>query len=203
MSIAIIGAGISGVTTAYFLSKYNFKVDLIESRRYPAMATSYANGGQLSASNSAAWNSWDNIITGIKGFIKKDSPVLLNPMPSLEKFIWLVSFMKNIRNKDHISYEICKMAVESVKLYQEIASVEKIDFDLLNNLVSKKHKMDFVYTGCQIFNKKIFMNQIKRKFSILNIWNKLIDEKKLYGHESKQKFYHLTDLNIFNKLKDL
>ena len=79
----------------------------------------------------------------------------------------------------------------------------KGDFDLLNNLVSKKHKMDFIYTGCQIFNKKIFMNQIKRKFSILNIWNKLIDEKKLYGHESKQKFYHLTDLNIFNKLKDL
>ena len=47
------------------------------------------------------------------------------------------------------------------------------------------------------------MNQIKRKFSILNIWNKLIDEKKLYGYESKQKFYHLTDLKTFNKLKDL
>ena len=42
-----------------------------------------------------------------------------------------------------------------------------------------------------------------RKFSILNIWNKLIDEKKFYGFESKQKFYHLTDLNTFNKLKDL
>ena len=84
MSIAIIGAGISGVTTAYFLSKYNLQVDLIESRRYPAMATSYANGGQLSASNSQAWNSWENIITGIKGFIRKDSPVLLNPMPSIE-----------------------------------------------------------------------------------------------------------------------
>ena len=79
----------------------------------------------------------------------------------------------------------------------------KGDFSLSNNLISKKDKMDFIYTGCQILNKKILMNQIKTKFSILNIWNKLIDEKKLYGYESKQKFYHLTDLKTFNKLKDL
>ena len=79
----------------------------------------------------------------------------------------------------------------------------KGDFSLSNNLISKKDKMDFIYTGCQILNKKILMNQIKRKFSILNIWNKLIDEKKLYGYESKKKFYHLTDLKTFNKLKDL
>ena len=63
--------------------------------------------------------------------------------------------------------------------------------------------MDFIYTGCQILNKKILMNQIKTKFSILNIWNKLIDKKQLYGYESKQKFYHLTDLKTFNKLRDL
>ena len=79
----------------------------------------------------------------------------------------------------------------------------KGDFSLSNNLITKKNKIDFIYTGCQILNKKILRNQIKRKFSILNIWNKLIDEKKLYGYESKQKFYHLTDLNTFNKLKDL
>ncbi len=79
----------------------------------------------------------------------------------------------------------------------------KGDFSLSNDLISKKDKMDFIYTGCQILNKKILMNQIKRKFSILNIWNKLIEKKKLYGYESKQKFYHLTDLKTFNKLKDL
>ena len=79
----------------------------------------------------------------------------------------------------------------------------KGDFDLVNNLISKKGRMDFIYTGCQILNKKILMSQTERKFSILSIWNKLIDEKKLYGHESEQKFYHLTDLSTFNILKDL
>jgi len=77
------------------------------------------------------------------------------------------------------------------------------DFNLSNNLISKTDNLDFIYIGCQILNKKILANQTISKFSILNIWNKLIDEKKLYGFESKQEFYHLTDLNIFNKLKDL
>jgi MurNAc alpha-1-phosphate uridylyltransferase len=77
------------------------------------------------------------------------------------------------------------------------------DFNLSNNLILKKDNLDFIYIGCQILNKKIFTNQTLSKFSILNIWKKLIDEKKLYGFESKQKFYHLTDLNTFNKLKDL
>ena len=77
------------------------------------------------------------------------------------------------------------------------------DFNLSNNLISNKDNLDFIYIGCQILNKKILTNQTLRKFSILNIWNKLIDEKKLYGHESEQKFYHLTDLNTFNTLKDL
>ena len=69
MKVAVIGAGITGVTTAYFLSKNKLDVTLIESRRYPAMATSYANGGQLSASNAEAWNSWHNVKTGLKSFL--------------------------------------------------------------------------------------------------------------------------------------
>ena len=77
------------------------------------------------------------------------------------------------------------------------------DFNLTNNIISKNDKADFIYIGCQIINKKIFNNQNVNKFSILNIWNKLIDKKKLFGFESKKKFYHLTDLNTFNKLKDL
>jgi len=44
--------GIAGTTTAYALLKKGYRVTIIDSRRYPAMATSYANGGQLSASNA-------------------------------------------------------------------------------------------------------------------------------------------------------
>ena len=69
--IAIIGAGIAGITTAYALAKKGHKVTLIDSRRYPAMATSYANGGQLSASNSETWNTTKNILTELSGCSRK------------------------------------------------------------------------------------------------------------------------------------
>ena len=157
MNVAIIGAGITGVTTAYYLSKYNFNIDLIESRRYPAMATSYANGGQLSASNSEAWNSWSNVLTGLKGSIKVDSPVRLNLTPSLDKFVWLMQFIRNIKNKDEISLRICRMACQSVKLYKKIAEKEKIKFDLLNkgiiHLYNDMHQTKKAEKANKIYNK--------------------------------------------------
>ena len=70
--IAIIGAGIAGITTAYSLAKRGHQVTVIDQRRYPAMATSYANGGQLSASNGETWNTSKNIVSGIKWMFKKD-----------------------------------------------------------------------------------------------------------------------------------
>ncbi len=51
-SIAVIGGGITGVTSAYALAKRGFSVTLFEKHHYAAMETSFANGGQLSASNA-------------------------------------------------------------------------------------------------------------------------------------------------------
>ena len=74
------------------------------------------------------------------------------------------------------------------------------DFNLTNNIISKNVKADFIYIGCQIINKKILNNQNVNKFSILNIWNKLIDKKKLFGFESKNKFFHITNIEVYNNL---
>ncbi len=77
------------------------------------------------------------------------------------------------------------------------------DFNLSNNLITYSTKKDFIYIGCQIINKNLFIDNKIKNFSISEIWNDLIYKKKLYGHESKKNFYHLTDLNVFKKLKDL
>ncbi len=118
--------------------------------------------------------------------------------------IWLSQYRDEIIKMEEIYFSkklenILLLVNKNLSFDQSLSG----DFNLSNNLISKKDNLDFIYIGCQILNKKILANQTISKFSILNIWNKLIDEKKLYGFESKQKFYHLTDLNIFNKLKDL
>ncbi len=79
----------------------------------------------------------------------------------------------------------------------------KGDFNLKNNLINKESEKEFIFIGCQIINKKLFMKEKIEKYSILKIWNKLLDQNKLYGYESQKDFYHLTDLEIFKKLKDL
>ena len=79
----------------------------------------------------------------------------------------------------------------------------KGDFNLKNNLINKEAEKEFIYIGCQIINKKLFIKEKIENYSILEIWNNLLDQKKLFGYESQKNFYHLTDLDIFKKLKDL
>jgi MurNAc alpha-1-phosphate uridylyltransferase len=76
----------------------------------------------------------------------------------------------------------------------------KGDFSLNKNKLSKEIKNDFIYTGCQILNKKVFQKINSNIFSISKIWNDLIDKKELYGYESFNEFIHLTDIEIFKKL---
>ena len=79
----------------------------------------------------------------------------------------------------------------------------KGDFNLKNNLINKEAEKEFIYIGCQIINKKLFIKEKIENYSILEIWNNLLDQKKLFGYESEKDFYHLTDLDVFKKLKDL
>ena len=77
------------------------------------------------------------------------------------------------------------------------------DFTLKNNLLKKNEKNDLIYIGCQILNKSLFKDYKVSNFSISKIWNDLQQENRLNGFQSKKKFYHLTNLDVFKKLKDL
>ena len=76
----------------------------------------------------------------------------------------------------------------------------KGDFSLDKNRLSKEIQNEYIYTGCQILNKKVFQKINNSIFSISEIWNDLIDNRELYGYESKIEFVHLTDFEIFKKL---
>ena len=76
----------------------------------------------------------------------------------------------------------------------------KGDFTLSENLLRKEKGNNYIYTGCQIINRKVFNSSKKENFSILQIWNNLIKKKKLYGFKSENEFLHVTNLEIYNNL---
>ena len=132
MKIAVIGAGITGITTAYSLAKRGVEVVVYDENFYPAMKTSYANGGQLSVSNSDVWTTIPNVLKGMKWMIKKDAPLLINPTPSLEKYKWITKFLYHTFTGKAVENTIttAQMGLESRKFYLAIAEEEKINFDL-------------------------------------------------------------------------
>lgn len=127
--IIVIGAGITGVTTAYALLERGHEVTMIERHRYPAMETSFANGGQLSASNAEVWNDWATLLKGLKWMLRRDAPLLLNPAPSWHKYSWLGEFVLNIAGYRANTIDTVRMAIAARKHLFSIAEREGIDFD--------------------------------------------------------------------------
>jgi D-amino-acid dehydrogenase len=129
-SIAVIGGGITGVTTAYALAKRGFAVTLFEKHRYAAMETSFANGGQLSASNAEVWNHASTILKGLKWMLKSDAPLLVNPKPSWHKLSWFAEFIANMPHYQRNTVETTRLAVAAREHLFAWARDEGVDFDL-------------------------------------------------------------------------
>ncbi len=129
-SIAVIGGGITGVTTAYALAKRGFAVTLFEKNRYAAMETSFANGGQLSASNAEVWTHPSTLLKGLKWMLKKDAPLLVNPKPSWHKISWFAEFIANMPNYRENTIATTRLAIAAREHLFSWAAAEGVDFDL-------------------------------------------------------------------------
>ena len=128
--IAVIGAGVTGLTTAYALLDRGFEVTVFDRNRYAAMETSFANGGQLSASNAETWTQWGTVLKGLKWMLQADAPLLVNPAPTLHKIRWMAEFLSNIPNYKKNTVETVRLAIAARAVLFEMAEREGIDFDL-------------------------------------------------------------------------
>lgn len=128
--IAVIGAGVTGVSTAYSLLKRGYRVTVFDRERYAAMQTSFANGGQLSASNAEVWNQTATVLKGMKWMFRRDAPLLINPRPSWHKISWMAQFVASIPQYENNTIETTRLAIAAREHLYQWAKDEGIDFDL-------------------------------------------------------------------------
>lgn len=150
---AIVGAGITGITTAYALLNRGYQVTVFDRHAYPAMETSFANGGQLSASNAEVWNHWSTLLKGAKWMLTKDAPLLLNPKPSWVKYSWLAEFVAAIPKYKSNTIDTARLAIEARKHMFDIAEREGINFDLEKRGILHFYKDEKSYRHALEVNK--------------------------------------------------
>lgn len=127
--VAVLGGGITGVTTAYALAKRGVDVTLIERHRYAAMETSFANGGQLSACHAEVWNHKATILNALKWMARRDAPLLLHPWPSWHKLSWFAQFLAAMPHYERNTVATARMALAAREHLFAWAAEENIAFD--------------------------------------------------------------------------
>ncbi|WFU45258.1 D-amino acid dehydrogenase [Bradyrhizobium sp. CB82] len=161
-TIAIIGSGITGVTTAYALAVRGYSVTVFDRHRYAAMETSFANGGQLSASNAEVWNSPSTIVKGLKWMLRKDAPLLLNPSPSYHKYTWLAEFVGQIRHYRRNTIETTRLAIDARQHLFDIADREGINFDLERRGILHVYSSKAEFDAASCVNKLLLEGGLDR-----------------------------------------
>ena len=122
--------------------------------------------------------------------------LILNP-----DTVWSKSYTETIKSMEKLYFS--NQIKNILLLVNKNLSFDKRlkgDFNLLENIIKKDDQNYLIYTGCQIINKDLFNLHSVRDFSISDIWKELVSKNKLYGYESLENFYHLTDLEIYKEL---
>jgi|TARA_B110000459_G_scaffold195734_1_gene236769 MurNAc alpha-1-phosphate uridylyltransferase len=122
--------------------------------------------------------------------------LILNP-----DTIWNKNYVKTIKDMEKF-YFLNKIKNILLLVNKNLSFDKKLksDFNLLENVIKKDFKNDLIYTGCQIINKDLFDSYSISNFSISEVWNYLASKNKLYGYESLEIFYHLTNLEVYKEL---
>ena len=128
MEVVVLGAGIIGTTSAYFLAKQGHEVTVIDRQDSVSMETSHANAGCLSYGFTSPWASPGLPFSVLKWVLTGRSPLIINPNMSVETIKFLYRMYKNCNSR---SYEINKSRMLRVANYSQKALLEiETDFDL-------------------------------------------------------------------------
>ena len=95
MKIIILGAGVIGVTSAWYLAKAGHEVTVIDRQPGPALETSFANAGEISPGYASPWAAPGIPAKAMKWLFMRHAPLIIQPMPDLAKITWVMRMLLN------------------------------------------------------------------------------------------------------------
>lgn len=95
MNTIILGAGVVGVTSAYYLAKVGHQVTVIDRQSGPALETSFANAGEISPGYSSPWAAPGVPMKAVKWLFMKHAPLIVRPMADVATWRWMLAMLRN------------------------------------------------------------------------------------------------------------
>ena len=117
--------------------------------------------------------------------------------------LWVDNYLEEMKSLEKIYFESKKPCLLLVNKKLSIDTSFKGDFNLDKNIVTKDAEKKFIFTGLQLIERNYFDLIEKKVFSMNEIWDKLINDNKLYGYESSQTFYHINTKEMYKQISNL
>jgi D-amino-acid dehydrogenase len=127
----VLGAGVVGVSSAYWLARAGKQVCLIDRQPAAGLETSFANGGQISVSHAEPWANPHAPIKVLKWLFDDNAPLLFRPKLDVQQWLWIAGFLINClpHRSSRNTAELVKLGTASRKLLNEIRGREGIVYD--------------------------------------------------------------------------
>ena len=179
--------GISDIKLNTFYLKDQIKI-FIEQKNFDVKIEIIEDGNQILDTGGGILNMTNSI--------NEEDFLVFNP-----DTVWSIDYFNCIKEMENF-YFSKKIQNILMVVNKDLSFDKKLkgDFNLEKNLLSKGNENQYIYTGCQILNKNLLKSINKKIFSINEIWNALVAKNNLFGFECTNKFSHVTDLEIYNKL---
>jgi len=133
MKVLVLGAGVIGVTTAWFLNKSGHEVTVVDRQPGAGLETSFANGGQISVSHAEPWANPSAPLKALKWLAQEDAPLLFRLRPDLRQWLWGLSFLRECmpaRTRRNIR-QIVTLGLYSRATLQSLRAETGIEYDQL------------------------------------------------------------------------
>src|SRR5262245_29637672 len=131
MKVIVCGAGLLGVTSAYYLQQLGHEVTVLDRQAAPAAETSFANGGQISVSHAEPWANPAAPFKVLQWLGQEDAPLLFRLRADLRQWLWGLEFLGECtpeRTRHNIG-QIVRLGMYSREMLRELRRETGIAYD--------------------------------------------------------------------------